>query len=489
MTISDDSRDDILRSLRVGCTLDVAAKASRTTERACRDLAATDEGWAADLAAAEREGDEARAATATAQSASVPAEEPPPWDDVIAFSAELDAAPAVPAKSTRASKARVEGTAVDRDSDPEIGDSSGQVEPMVDADGAIDWIKIQHDAERDFGPGPFGLLMWQEERLIARGFPRMGDWWLWTLENFYSSLKRWLLVMAGRGMGKSTCLTRLAANEGLFTVRRIPPGQTWIWPFVSVRPSDAKRRLHEIQAILMHAYHFSDKTAKITSPEGTPTMNLRDARSQSIGFVSFASTLGNVSGPNSIGATVDEEEKIERDTSEIVGSLIQTFRARPGIRGVRCSSAMSVRGGLARSIAAGDNLTNFVARIGQRFLPDAIEGFLAVAEWEEAHANSTGAAQIRAYVATLTAESSGIPTWVGNPMYGPNPAARAVALRIEVEGLPVDPDGLTKTRLWLREVGSYPTGEDAAAENDTDFEVLGVEHRYGDEMRERSYGR
>lgn len=312
----------------------------------------------------------------------------------------------------------------------------------------------------------------------------MSPWWLWTIENFFASLKRWLLVLAGRGGGKSTVLTRLAALLAAFEYRRIPPGQLWIWPFVSVRPGDARKRLSEIQAIYQHAYHL---VCKITSPEGTPTMPLLDARGQSIAFVSFASTLGNVSGPNGIGATVDEEEKIERNTGEIVGSLAMTFRARPGIRGVRSSSAMTTAGSLYKAVNEGDAITNFVARIGWRFLPDAVAGFLAVAEWEDARSNPGGATAIRAYAETLTAESVAIPTWLANPSLGsPDgktwPAASAaVASRIEVEATPLEgTDGLTRWRYWLRECGSWATGADGLGADD-DFSLSVIDSRYGGE--------
>lgn len=52
MPLTPDQRADILDSLRAGCSLDVAAKASRTTAAACRELAATDAEWKAQMDAA-----------------------------------------------------------------------------------------------------------------------------------------------------------------------------------------------------------------------------------------------------------------------------------------------------------------------------------------------------------------------------------------------------------------------------------------------------
>lgn len=369
--------------------------------------------------------------------------------------------------------------------------------PATHEDGEID-IRATLQAFREeaaelHGPGLYGLLLLQEARLVAAGFHLISPWWLSTVEAFLASLKRWLLILAGRGAGKSTMLTRLAVVLALFSPRRIPPGQTWIWPFVSVRPGDAKKRLEEIKAILLHAYHYE---LKITSPESTPTLALEDAAGQSIAFVSFASTLGNVSGPNGIGATVDEEEKLERGPAEVVGSLAQTFRARPGIRGIRCSSVFHVDGTLVRAIGKGDSITNYVARIGERHLPEVKEGLLAVAAWEEARGDVRAAERIRAHEAKVTADSYSVPTWLGNPSIGapedgsPWTAAHAaVATRIEAEAADESIlEGLTRADYWLRENASVvPDG--AAGLTDADFEIVGELRRYHEETPEdRWYG-
>lgn len=378
--------------------------------------------------------------------------------------------------------------------------------PPHDATGAIDWQRVRREAAA-YGPGPFGLLMWQESRLTANGFPGMSPWWLETLENFYASHKRWLLVLAGRGGGKSTVLTRVAACS-VDIERRIPPGQTWIYPFVSVRLADARRRLFEIKEILERAYGIHSTNAKgeacelkITSPEGTPTLPLLDSHGQSIAFVSFASTIGNVSGPNAIGATVDEEEKLMQEedggparanpASEIIGSLVQTFRARAGIRGIRCSSAMKATGSLYTSIAEGDTLTNYVAKLGARFLPEAVAGCEEVARWEDARGDGAAAALLREHARSLSADSCMIPSWVANGMYGPTPETRAVALRVEVDALPpAKLDGLTRAAYFLRENCSRPVGMAADGDDgdDAPYKVCGEPSRYaGETAEDRGY--
>jgi hypothetical protein len=351
--------------------------------------------------------------------------------------------------------------------------------------------------------------MWQEAQLVANGFHGMAPWWMWSLGDFFASLKRWYLCLAGRGAGKSTINTRVAASC-VDTERRIPPGQTWIYPFVSARVNDAKSRLFEIRQVLESAYgitaidaegkpsidgHGMPKSLKVTSPEGTPTLPLVDSRGHSIAFVSFAATLGNVSGPNAIGATVDEEEKIQQSTAEIIGSLIATFRARSGIRGTRISSAMGVNGTLykdANKGRKGGSVTNYVATLG-KWVEDARAGCLEVAQWEkEAKRDDAAAEALRRHAASLTADSIMIPSWIGNPDpegLGLTPGKRAVQLRVEAEGTPEDDSGLTPSAYFLREYCSRPMGYAEEGEDDgAAWEVCGEPSRYeGETGADRGY--
>ncbi len=326
------------------------------------------------------------------------------------------------------------------------------------------------EVKRAHGPDLFTLLLWLDGVLAEQGFPGISPWWLSFLRAFYASGKRWAVVMAGRGAGKSTVLTRVAVVESLFGERKIPPGQRWIWPFISVGVPDARRRILEIQAILTaigvcEMRRVKEGTKSVEKwfplepsyPQGVPTIETKDAAGNDIAFVALAGTIAGVSGPSSIGATIDEEAKLRdkatnaNPATEILASLVQTFRARPGIRAIRCSSAWEEEGSHFGSIDAGSNLVNHVASIGAAFLPDVLAGHEAVASWEASQGNAKGAAQIRAFAATLTANSPNVPTWLGNPTIA------AVASRIEVEALPPTAlDGLDPTTWWLRENGSLP---------------------------------
>jgi hypothetical protein len=298
---------------------------------------------------------------------------------------------------------------------------------------------------------PFERLMWLDGQLVTGGFPSMSPWWRAELSRFYASGKRWGVYLVGRGGGKSTTLTRVAVAESLFTERAVPPGQRWIWPFVSVGTADSRRRITEIGAIL-RAIGVEAEAKQI---QGQPTIATEDARGNAIAFVAIAGTISAVSGPTSIGATIDEEAKLkDRDSNanparELIASILQTFRARPGIRGIRCSSAWDEKSSHAAAVHEGDTEANHVGRIGLAFLDAARDGFLDVAAWEEQHNDVNAAKTIRVYATTLTAESPRIPTWLANPTIG------AVASRLEVEAVPATAlGGMSRTAYWLRENGS-----------------------------------
>jgi len=215
---------------------------------------------------------------------------------------------------------------------------------------------------------------------------------------------------------------------------------------------------------------------KPSYPQGHPTIEnkidgepLTDLRGNPIAFVAFASTVAALSGPTTIGATVDEEAKLRGEganpSGEVITTLLQTFRARPGIRAIRCSSAWNTSGSHYGSIKAGDTDANYIARIGAEFMPPMLHGLESVAQWEAAHGNHDAAARIRAHALTLTPESPNAGTWLGNPTLG-NASGQpwdgaAVASRVELEALDDETfaeiyEGMTRAEAWLRENASVP---------------------------------
>lgn len=315
---------------------------------------------------------------------------------------------------------------------------------------ALDFASIEIQA-RSLAPGPFGFFLWFDDRLASSGFHRASDWWRWSLGEFYASDKRFGVFGPGRGAGKSTTLERVACAETLFTPRSPAPGERWIWPFLSAGLDDARRRVQET-ASMLRAIGID---AWPKAPGGRPTIELVDARDNPVAFVALACTITGVSGPSTIGATFDEEQKWKREdrtvnpAPEVLASLISTFRAREGIRAIRCSSAWDPESIHARALVEGDTEANFVARIGDAFADVARQGFLDVAAWEEARRNVSAAKRVRMIGETLKGSSPSVPTWLANPTIS------AIASRREVEALPAENlKGLTRTDFWLREFGS-----------------------------------
>lgn len=417
--MTPDQRADILDSLRAGCTLDAAAKASRTTGKTCRDLAAIDPEWRAAMLAAvpdvEAAPPEPRAMTLR-ELAAMQAEEPPP-----AY-VPLEKAQTYVPKPT-----------------------------LAEGEDIPDWEKFAQEAADEFGPGRMGLYLKQDARLVQRGIPATSPWWRWTINEYFGSGKTWLIAMVGRGGGKSTTLERFLLSIIMHTPRVAPPSQEWQCPIVSVRPEDARRRINEIQVMLRMAYFLETKVSsgavKVTDSHGNP-----------IEIASMAATIGNVSGASTVCVIIDEAAKLASDgansDTEMVTSLAETSRARQGWAGVRCSSAWQTKGSHFASVTQGSNLVNYVATIGPDFIDAALAGLASVAAFEAAQGNSHGAAQIRAFAKTLTPKSPNVPTWVANPTIS------AMDARMIIETLPEE-EGLSKVDLFLRESASMPLAKDS----------------------------
>jgi len=330
--------------------------------------------------------------------------------------------------------------------------------------------------------GMFGFVLWVDRKCVDYGMPPLSDWWRFSLSGFYGSGKRWGIFEVGRGGGKSTSLTRIAATEGLFAERQVPPGQRWIWAFISVGLDDATRRIVEIEQVLRAV----GIDPEVKRPSGRPTVELEDVNGQNIAFVSLASTISGVSGPNSIGITLDEEAKLRdraknaNPSSEIIASAAQTFRARPNIHGFRCSSAYMVHGSHYDSVIEGDTSSNFVARIGEQFLAPTLKGLYEVADYELMLGTKAGADKIREYARTLTAHSANVPTWIANPTIG------ALASRMEVDALPpARLGGMSRAEYWLRENASVAMGGSSQYSAGDMRELVAMNRRLNSPDRER----
>lgn len=434
--ISPEQRDRILESLRVGCDLEESCKAQGVTAEDARKLMGADEGWRADVVAATGDGADARKAA---------------FAEVAAHSASLDAV--APAKAVQVIHVP-EGMGRDA---KRFEDIAGQ-------------------AAR-FAPGPFGYLLWTDAQCTLAGFPPMSAWWRYSTREFYASGKPWGIFLVGRGGGKSTTLERCAASDARFVERKVFPGQVWTWPFISVGPDDANRRITGIAAVFRacglniigeddgEGGKWKEGVKVARSPRGS--LELTDAIGNDIQLASIAGTIGNVSGPSTTGMTIDEAAKLlDKGTNanpltEIIASGAQTSRARAGWRAICCSSAMWTTGAHYELIRQGDNASNYVAKIGAEFLDETVRGFESVASWESARGDATAAKLIRDHAASLTEASPFVPTHLANPTLG-NPdgapwEGAALASRMLVDALPEAAlGGVPRIVYWLRENGSVP---------------------------------
>lgn len=429
--ISDDARAALLDSLAAGVEMRRAARAAGLTPERVRAAADADPALCRMIEHAEMVASRRRRA---AERAAIARSDPAP------------PAPAPPAEPAAVPEIQALPDAEPTPDPPPTAEITRPEE-------AARWQAAREEAAR-LAPGMLGMLFWLDAKLVSCRMPAMSPWWRFTLGEFYPTLKRWLLVRVGRGGGKSTTLERVAGAESIFGERTIPDGQRWMWPFISVSSSDSARRIEGLLAILRAIDVEPEKVVRAPPP----AIELPDSRGQPIAFVALASTISGVSGPTTIGATIDEEAKL-RDRSgnahpatEIIASIVATFRAREGIRAIRCSSAYEVEGSHYLSVEAGSNAANHVARIGEPFLTSALDGLEDVARWEERVLHDdAAAARIRTYARTVTAGSANVPTWVANP------TITAVRAREEIEAVPYDPDrfdGLSRSAYWLREFAS-----------------------------------
>lgn len=423
--LTQGQREALVDSLRAGVPFERACRAANLIGRLVRAEADRDEALSRELEAAEAHGSAVRNGEAP-----LPARPADVFDDPGVPAAAPPPEPASPSPPS-----------------PDAAEDALPTPPRLTPEQARRWAAVREHAAV-LAPGLLGTLLWLDEQGARQGIPAMSPWWRWSTEAFYASGKRWGLWRVGRGGGKSTQLEKIVGNAALFVPRVIPPGQVWIWPFISASSDDADRRIRGLQALLGAAQVEVVRKA----PRQHPTLYLCDAAGNAIALVALASTIAGVSGPSAIGATIDEEAKLRdrrgqvNPSTEILASLIQTFRGRDGIQAIRCSSAFDTVGSHYQSIEEGDTEANHVARIGERFLEVVLRGLEEVAAWER---DPEAARRIREYARTVTTESPNVPTWLANP------TIPAVVSRREVDALPEAAlEGVPRWAYWLRENAS-----------------------------------
>lgn len=82
-----------------------------------------------------------------------------------------------------------------------------------------------------------------DARLVAAGFPPTSPRWRATIERWYRSGKRQLVVRAGRRAGKSSTFSRLGVVEAIYGQHDVPPGDLGTVGVVSTRRDEVAKWL------------------------------------------------------------------------------------------------------------------------------------------------------------------------------------------------------------------------------------------------------
>jgi hypothetical protein len=103
-------------------------------------------------------------------------------------------------------------------------------------------------------PKLYEQLLQLDARLTAAGWPSLSPFWKKTLERFFGSRSRRLVLRVGRRGGKSLTMCKLAVLIALCGewAAALPPGELGVLAFLSVDREEAAARLRTICAMLDH---------------------------------------------------------------------------------------------------------------------------------------------------------------------------------------------------------------------------------------------
>jgi hypothetical protein len=305
------------------------------------------------------------------------------------------------------------------------------------------WEKLRKDAAQ-LGEGLYGILLYVDGLIAAKGFPPMSAWWRFTIRRFWQSGKRWLWVRGGRGIGKSTNLARIAVVECLFGDHSwLGPGEAGIWPLMSVDMDESNLKVGVVCAMLEV---LGIEYEKYVRQLGRTRILFQDATGKDIEIRVYPATVTAASGPTLGGFTGDELAKWKNDkdkgtnsADEVIDTIAPAFRARPGTHGYCVSSAWMQEGIHYEMIEAGETDNNCIACIGEEFIEQVKRDLWTVCDNEKVEANRL---ILEAYIVKLKADSSNVPTWLGNP------SISALATRKEARTFDT----------WMREAVSRSSG-------------------------------
>jgi len=186
--------------------------------------------------------------------------------------------------------------------------------------------------------------------LVSKGFPATSPWWRRTIERWYCSGKRQIVLRVGRRGGKSSTLSRLAVCEALYGQHPIPPGDIGVVAIISTKRTEALERLRTVQSIL-------DAIGVKSTPKGD-TIELKNRR---VSFNVYTASIAGVSGFTSIFILCDEVAKWrDSDTGAnpaavVIESVRPTLATQPEARMAISSSPMGLLDAHADAFALGES--------------------------------------------------------------------------------------------------------------------------------------
>ncbi len=326
------------------------------------------------------------------------------------------------------------------------------------------WAQVHVEAAA-LGPGLYGYLLWLEGRIASHNekapawdrLPAMPAHLRAEFRRFVESGKQEFTILGGRGLGKTTMFCRFTLIECLFAPPVVSGGEVAIWAELAQDMDAAGLALGVLEKLLAIAGYrrriaasdgeMVDEFKTLRQERGRSRIQFASAHHERIEIRVYPATVAALSGPTLKGARHDEERKWRANAKdgtssaeEVIDAEGGAFRGRPQAHLYRMSSHWGRGTPHQVDVDGGDTADRMIARLGS-FLDAAREGFEARARVS----TPLDAAEIRAYAASLTAESPELPSWV-NPSLDPRTLkARSV-------------------RVFLREYGSRTT--DAGDEGD-----------------------
>lgn len=413
--MTSDERANLLDSLRAGVPWAHRDLARR--QATARALAEADATWAADLAAAEAEGEAERdrVASLTRIHVAEPA-------SGIAQGPTLAPAPidrgdfgSVAPQGFAASIAALQKASAELVS---VLPVPAAVPRPITTDATTAGDRVRGEA-LDLAPGVFGMLLWVERKRKAAGLDPLDPQWLWHFDSFYASGKTVDVGRFGLRAAKSWSVCTALVAESLLMPRRL--SVVGRCPIMSSDKSEAGDRFTTICEVL-RACGLSEMTrgepdsgSFKTSGGGSQAnvIELFDFDGHPIEFRTQAASVKGAAGFTGIAGFGDELDLWGRaeganPARQVVEVLVTRYTTQPDARLHLMSATYDRESYHAELIDGGDTPLRYVARLGERGAEKDMRDRTRLAR-------ATGSTDPM-LLAPSDPRSVNVPSWVSNPV-------------------------------------------------------------------------